>query len=67
MPDNHAAIYKIKLLQRIFTSFGLAVNLCKSDMVLRSSREHLGLTIDLHNRAFRVSSGKLSKLKTFAG
>lgn len=59
MPDNHAAVYKINLLKRIFTSFGLAVNARKSDLVLRSTREHLGLTIDLHNRAFRVSSAKL--------
>ena len=55
MPPNAAAKFRLRLLQCIFTSFGLAISSAKSDLCLKSRREHLGLIIDFHARAFRVS------------
>ena len=66
MPSNAAAKFRLRLLQRIFTSFGLAISSTKSDLCLKSRREHLGLIIDLHTQAFRVSQSKLLTLKSIA-
>lgn len=60
---NGFAQGKIALLHQIIDCFGLQVNAAKSDFVLRSRREHLGLVIDLNKRAFSLSPTKLGRLK----
>ena len=54
---------KVAFLREVLTAFGFTVNEKKSDFTLRWRRIHLGVEIDLHQRAFRVDPAKLTRLR----